>query len=92
MRYREKSETVEATQWFPGTNIPGVFMYQPPDVVLGSGNQRSTPEPYAVIVSGLGGRLSRLSPGDWVITKADGTRILYRPDTFEEHYEPIPAS
>ena len=60
-KYRKRPIVVEANQWFPGKDVPGVVVgVEPrvePSVVSGHG-------PYVITMHG---QRAFLSPGDWVI-------------------------
>lgn len=72
MKYRKRPVIVEATQWFPGAKIPGVF---------------SDPN-YRQYVVTIHNQLAYLEPGDWVITEPDGTHHYpCKPDIFDQTYE-----
>lgn len=88
-RFRKRPVEVEAEQWFPGRDVPGVEMYQPPDFVIGGrgqGEQRFAQKPYPVAI-GKQGQV-RVDPGDWIIREMDGSGYYpCKPDVFERTYE-----
>jgi hypothetical protein len=72
--YRKKRILVEATQWFPGTDVPGVF-----GAILD----------YAYVET-IGGQLVKVQAGDWVITEPDGVRHYpCDPAVFAATYERV---
>lgn len=76
-KFRKKPVVVEATQWFPGVEIEGVFSEKPP--------RESHPNGHAHIQTLEG--LMDVSPGDWVITGVKGEKYPCKPDIFEATYE-----
>jgi hypothetical protein len=95
MRYRSKPVEIEATQWFPGTDIPGVRMETPDqayDEVEGReySTKRIAREPRAYVIT-IHHEKAHLAPGDYVITEPDGVHHYpCKPGIFEKRYEPIP--
>ncbi len=74
-KFRKKS-TIEAVQFFgDGVKVDGVTY--PDEYYIGR----------ASVVTG-NGRVF-LSDGDWIITGADGTKEVCKPDSFEEQYEAV---
>lgn len=74
-RFRKKS-TVEAVQFFwDGVKVEGVTY--PGEYYIGR----------ASVVT-RNGRVF-LSDGDWIITNADGSKQVCKPDVFEEMYEAV---
>ena len=72
-RYKKKSVTVDAVQWFNDGDHPAVV----PDSSSGSERYIETPE----------GRL-RVEPGDWIITGIAGEHYPCKPHVFEKLYTP----
>jgi hypothetical protein len=73
MKYRKRPIVVEATQWFPGANIPGVYFDNYAD---------------RYYVMTIHGQNAYLDPGDWVITEPDGIHHYpCKPDIFDQTYE-----
>lgn len=84
MKFRKRPIVVEAEQWFPGKELPGV-VFTPGERgvdygsgVLGMMVTIMTPE----------GRM-RVSPGDWIITGIKGEKYPCKPDIFAATYEPV---
>lgn len=74
-QYRKKPIVVEATQWFPGIEIPGV--------------NYGRVDTNAWFITIQGDRVS-LAPGDWVITEADGiNHYPCKADIFAATYDPV---
>ena len=73
-RFRKKS-TIEAVQFFWDGKVEGVTY--PDEYYIGG----------ASVVTG-NGRVF-LSDGDWIITGADGSKQVCKPDVFEEMYEAV---
>lgn len=92
-KYRKKPVVVEAEQWFPlGLEVKGVFLYQPPDVIIGNrgiGPETRYPqEPYWAVTT-IHGQVTRVSDGDWIITEPDGVHHYpCKPDIFAATYDP----
>lgn len=90
MKFRKKPVVVDAEQWFPGKEVRGVFLYHPPDAVIGGrgrGEQRFKQEPYFAVTTAHG-QITRVAEGDWIIAEPDG-RGFYpcKPDIFAATYE-----
>lgn len=93
MKFRKRPVVIEAIQWFPGVEIAGVVMHQPPDAMIGGrggGEQRFPQDPYPVIATLEG--LMRVSPGDWIITGVKGEKYPCKPDIFDATYEAVQAA
>lgn len=91
-KYRKRPVVVEAEQWFPGKEVPGVFMYQPEDAVIGGkghGEMRFSQGPFPAVTTAHG-QVTRVVAGDWIIAEPDG-RGYYpcKPDIFAATYEPV---
>lgn len=75
-RFRKKPVEIEAVQWFPGRDVPGVRVPVPGDG-----------DPYVITIHG---QATLVAPGDWIITEPDGKHHYpCRPDIFEATYEPV---
>lgn len=89
-KFRKKPVIVQAEQWFPGKDVPGVFLHQPPDAVLGGrghGEQRLAQEPYAAVRT-IQGVVTRVCPGDWIITESNGVNHYpCQADVFASTYD-----
>jgi len=90
MKYRKKP--VEVEQWFPGKDVPGVFLHQPPDAIIGGrghGEQRFPQEPYPAVITAHG-QVTPVVAGDWIIAEPDGRgHYPVKPDIFEATYEVV---
>lgn len=74
MKYRHKPLIVEATQWFPGKEISGVYA--------------GTPGHYYVVT--IHAQRAFLEAGDWVITEPDNIHHYPCKDSiFQAGYEPV---
>ena len=74
MKYRKKPVVVEAEQWFPGKEIPGV---NPP--------MRGDDRFYVVTIHG---QQAFLDAGDWIIVEPDKVHhYLCKPDVFVTNYD-----
>lgn len=75
MKYRSKPEIVEAEQWWPGKEVPGVRVGEKADQYR-----------FCTTIDGFS---AWVYPGDWVIAEPDGVhyRIL-TPEEFAARYEP----
>ncbi len=77
--YRRRPTQVEAFQWQGG--LVADVVYGPESVMTVD----DVVEKYYVV--GLGDRHCYLSPGDWVVTQADGVRRVCHNETFRLIYE-----
>jgi hypothetical protein len=75
MQFRKKPVVVEADQWFPGANIPGVQQ-----VVRDAGT-------FGLVKTSQGEKI--VHPGDWVVTEPDGQKRRWYPEEFEATYERV---
>lgn len=89
MKFRS-TKVVDAEQWFPGKDVPGVFFYQPPPARLHDrqgGFSEFPQNPYYAIRQG-DGKIFRVDPGDWIIREPDGIHYYpCKPDVFAAKYE-----
>jgi hypothetical protein len=82
--FRKKPVAISATQWFPGTDVPGVFFHdRHPD--RHEYELRGRTGNYCVET--LEGTM-KVTPGDWIITGIKGELYPCKPDIFERTYEP----
>lgn len=89
-RWRKKPIEVEAVQWFPWLDIPGVFTEKVIAVLggRGHGSQDFEQPPCFYVVTAHGQRVY-LSPGDWVITESDGRgHYPCKDEIFRATYQP----
>lgn len=91
MKYRKRPVVVDAEQWFPGNDVRGVNLYQPPDALIGGrgqGEQRFRQDAYPAVLTAHG-QVTRVAPGDRIIAEPDG-RGYYpcKPDIFAATYDP----
>jgi len=78
-QYRKKPIVIEAVQWWPGANIPGVREIAAVDGEYGPQGQFWT----------IHGQSTHINPGDWIIQEADGVHWYpCKPDIFAATYEP----
>ncbi len=80
-KFRKRPVTIEAVQWFPGTEIEGVTfsLLDGPDPAI---------KFRAPVVDTLEGKM-RVSPGDWIITGVKGEQYPCKPDVFAATYERV---
>lgn len=79
-KYRKKPVVREATQWFPGKDVPGV-------IDLGAAVEGG-PAEWAVRTAQ--GKLVTLTRGDYVVTEPDGSgHYPVKPEIFESEHEPL---
>jgi Fe-S-cluster-containing hydrogenase component 2 len=96
-RYRTRSVTTSATQWFPGRDVPGVRIDDTRcaacgTCMVGTGERRKCPNcggavggcPVGILIDGSE---YAMQPGDWIVGPA---RIACDAATFEQAYEPVP--
>ncbi len=81
MKFKAKSEIVEAEQWFPGKEVAGVCI----KADYGGERCEGTTDPH--IHTAIGDRW--LSSGDWIIEDGKGRRFLSRRSVFELTHEPV---
>ena len=81
MRFRSKPCEVEATQWHPGVEIPGVL-----EVKFTDGRSCG----YAFCYT-IHRQQTRIDDGDWVVTEPGDPNYHYpvKPEIFEARWEPI---
>lgn len=82
-KFRKKPVVIEAEQWVPGVEMPGVYR----SVTLGSLSVDDFLHPLGWIDT-LEGTM-RVSPGDWVITGVNGEKYPCKPDVFAKTYDPV---
>ena len=96
-KYRKRPVVVEAEQWWPGKDVPGVRPVK--------GSSRSLEEAFAEFVARGGRDVSSffdqcgyietlegphlVMPGDWIVTGVKGEKYAVKPDIFEATYEPV---
>ncbi len=74
MKYKSKPNEVEAEQWFPGKDIPGVKL-------------RYGKDPYVTTIQG---QQVFIKPGEWIIQEGDGVHAYpCDPEVFKKRYDPI---
>jgi hypothetical protein len=85
-RWRKKPVIVEAEQWFPGKDVPGVWGLPGQDMCpcYEIGGDHNLPH----VMTANEQRMD-VVPGDWIIREPDG-RGYYpcKPDIFAANYEP----
>lgn len=75
MKYRKKPIVVEAEQWFPDKNVPGVF----------AGHNAGF-GPYVITIHN---QPTGIDPGDWVILESNGIHYYTcKDEIFKMFYEP----
>ncbi len=97
MKYQNQSETVEAVQWFKEGDHPEVIKL----LVTPEGTVTDDSIIYDAWESSIGCGLVRLvyaidtpeglepvTPGDYIITRANGEMSSCKPDIFERSYKP----
>lgn len=84
-RYRERPKppvSVDAEQWWPGCDMPGVE--ELPGHLMADGSQRA---PYGLLRDPNNGEWLRVRRGWWVLTDAFGSKNVLSPETFAARYE-----
>lgn len=89
MRFRRKPLVIDAEQWFPGLDVPGVRHLKANRVDLSQTRGILVDRPERHVVDTRYGE-AQLAPGDWVITGIDGERYPCKPDVFAALYEQVP--
>lgn len=74
-KFRKRPILVDAVQWFPWTDIEGVF----------DNEEDGTGVHFINTLEGL----MEVSPGDWIVTGVKGERYPVKPDIFEITYEKV---
>ena len=83
-KFRKKPVVVEAEQWFPGKCVPGVT-----EVVYDPGDGSTVSSGYGHCVT-IHGQVTRVTPGDFVITEPGGNfHYPCKPDIFNASYDPV---
>jgi hypothetical protein len=78
VKFRKKPVIIEAAQWFPGREVPGVREQW----------YKGLPTRYYVVT--MHEQRVYLSPGDWVIAEPDGEHFYpCKPEVFAATYEPV---
>jgi hypothetical protein len=91
-KFKTKPVHVEAIQWFPGVEVPGLIT--DPDKLIGVpgahiGHQREVGPNCGVLLKQDGSCTNEfVGPGAWVVTDPDGKRAAYTEDEFEDEFEP----
>lgn len=87
-RYVRRSDIVEAARWFPGRDVPGVFVEDPRNRDAETDPSPDLPVRHFVVSKWR--QRVYLVPGDYVIAESDG-KHHYRcdADAFAEMFEPI---
>jgi hypothetical protein len=89
MKFRKKPVIIDAVQWFPGVEHPGVDVvpaHMSPSRVPGE----FFPVPDAFYVVTIHEQRCYIQPGDWLIPEPDGIHYYpCKPDIFENTYEPV---
>ena len=89
MKFVKKPIVVEAEQWFPGHDVPGVQVEPEHAVPSRSGGTAFT-QPARCYVVTIHGQKAWLSPGDWVITEPNGiNHYPCKPDVFAQNYDRV---
>lgn len=79
MKYRRKSYTIEANQWFKETNNGEVYLFERPFKI---GDR--------VFVGKLvSDTFNLISDGDWIIKDENGSTYTCKDDSFKDKYEEI---
>jgi hypothetical protein len=80
MKFRKKPVVIEATQWFPGIKVDGVF-----EENNMTNYGRVGPSAWIATLEGR----HEVSAGDWIITGVKGEKYPCKPDIFEITYEKL---
>lgn len=85
-RFRKRAVEVEAVQWFPGKDVPGVRGDRPGELCpchrVGGDHGR----PHVLTAHG---QIVHLSPGDWVVPEPNGEGFYpVKDDIFRANFEP----
>jgi hypothetical protein len=91
-KFRSKLVEIEAQQWFPGKDVPGVQAEECWAEIGGRGHGRQRfrqPDKHYVIT--IHGQKTYLEPGDWVVTESRDSERHYpvKPEDFDRRWEPI---
>jgi hypothetical protein len=88
-KFRSRPATIEATQWFPGVEHPGVRAEASYATIGGrGGGSQTVRQPDNHYVTTIHGQKAYLEPGDWVVTEPDGVHHYpVKPDVFEKRWE-----
>lgn len=84
-RFRKKPVEVEAVQWFPGKEVPGVVRRTK---IVPRFDEFDEPYQEYFCIDTLEGELTVRS-GDWIITGVAGERYPCKPDIFALTYEAV---
>lgn len=93
-QFRKKPVVIEATQWFPGVEHPGVRLTVPEVTLYGRGDDGSDLKhqpPHRAHVITIHEQMAFLDPGDWILPEPKADRFYpCKPDIFAATYEPVP--
>ena len=91
MRFRSKPVEIEAEQWFPGKDIPGVHSEECwTEIGHRSGQAQRFRQPDRFYVVTIHRQKVYLEPGDYVVTEPDGQHFYpVKPDIFTARWEPV---
>lgn len=81
-RFRLKPAEVDAVQWFQPGDHPDVRPYSPQGITA-----MLYPAGTHLLHTGL--RTVPVVPGDWIVTSANGSLSLCKPDAFAAAFEPL---
>jgi hypothetical protein len=90
-RFRSRPREIEAEPWYPGREVPGVFVEEVYATIGGRGHGEQTfRQPDRSYVVTIHGQRAYLAPGDWVVREEDGVhhRVI-KPDEMAARYDPI---
>lgn len=84
--YRKNPLLVEAIQWFPEVDIPGVLRIPANKVDMSGARGIIVDRPERHVVNTHHGQIE-LAHGDWIITGLNGEKYPCRPDVFDKTYQ-----
>jgi hypothetical protein len=84
-RFRSRPVEIEAEQWWPGKDVPGVYYEREYFLDDLDGGRRVREGPYVLTVHG---ERAHLAPGDWVIKEPEGDgHYPCKPAIFAKRWE-----
>ena len=90
-KFRSKPTEIDAVQWFPGVEHPGIHRYAlKTPIVCDDPFTLGEPTEWAYEIMTMHEQYVSLSPGDWIVAEPVPDRYYpIKPDVFAKKYEPI---
>lgn len=87
-KYKSKPVEVDAVQWFPGVEHPGVYKYATKSKIVTEEPLVLEPVEWSYSVTTMHDQHVTLTPGDWIIAEPVPDRYYpCKPEVFAKRYE-----